>query len=210
MDPLSIAASIAGLLTITGAIVSKGYAHISQAKNEGDIAHLLNEVTSLAGILFSLKFQHAASGESEASPLQWFAQDSAEIWQDTLQTCEKTLTEIRDLVESLASSNSIRLMIKGVSITSRIEKLLPQIERFKSLFILCLQLQNKFVTLSLSRFRQIIVCSVDSRTITRLTVDVLDLLHRLADKQDLLSQKAEAREQGTCGNSITHAVDIGH
>lgn len=155
MDPLSIAASIAGLLTITGAIVSKGYAHISQAKrSEGNIAHLLNEVASFAGILFGLKSQYAAGRESELSPLQWFAQDSAETWQDTLQTCEKTLTEIKDLVESLASSHSVRLMIRGVSVISRIEKLLLQIERFKSLFILYLQLQNKFVPFPSRRFAE--------------------------------------------------------
>jgi hypothetical protein len=150
MDPLSIAASTTGLLTITGAIVSKGYAHISQAKkNEGDIAHLLNEVASFAGILFGLKSQYITGDGSDTSPLQWFGQESADTWQDTLQACEKTLTEIKDLVESLTSSNSVRLMIKGVSMTSRIERLFGQIERYKSLFILCLQLQNKFVPFSL-------------------------------------------------------------
>ena len=102
MDPLSIAASIAGLLTITGAIISTGYAHISQAKkNEGDVAHLLNEVASFAGILFGLKSQYFTGDDSDTLPLQWFGQDSADTWQDTLQACEKTLTEIKDLVESL-------------------------------------------------------------------------------------------------------------
>lgn len=153
MDPLSIAASIAGLLTITGAIVSKGYAHLSQAKkNEDDVARLLNEVATFAGILFGLKSQYATSEESEFPPLQWLAQDSAETWQDALKACEKTLTEIKDLVESLESSSSVRLMIKGLSMTSRIEKLLPQIERYKSLFILCLQLQNKSIPFPSLRF----------------------------------------------------------
>lgn len=148
MDPLSIAASIAGLLTITGAIVSKGYAHLSQAKKDkDDIALLLNEVASFAGILFGLKTQYSTSDESEVSPLQWFAPDSAETWQSTMEACERTLSEVKDLIESLVSSNPVRLIIKGVSITSRVEKLLSQIERFKGLFILCLQLQNKSVSI---------------------------------------------------------------
>ncbi|KAF2728334.1 hypothetical protein EJ04DRAFT_569592 [Polyplosphaeria fusca] len=183
MDPLSIAASIAGLLTITGAIISKGYAHISQAKkNESDLARLLNEIASFGGILFGLKSQLTVSGESEGSPLPWLAG----TWENTLQTCEKILTETKDLVESLVSSNSVRLIIKGVSMTSRIERLLPQVERFKSLFILCLQLQN----------------NVDSETSTQLTSKVIDLLHDLTNKQDSLAKKVEAREQAELRNNI--------
>jgi len=213
MDPLSIAASIAGLLTITSAIISKGYAHISQAKkNEGDIAHLLNEVASFAGILFGLKSLFFTADDSDISPLQWFGKDSADTWQDTLQTCEKTLTEIKDLMESLASSNSVRLMIKGASMASRIEKLFAQVERYKSLFILCLQIQNKFVPLSSRHLVCLCLtfCSVDVETTSQLTAEVLDLLHRLTDKQDLLSQKAEAREQGICDSFITRAFGDMH
>ena len=59
-------------------------------------------------------------------------------------------------------------------------------------------------------FYRLTIYSVDSRTSSRLTAEVLDILHRLTDKQDLLRQKAEAREQGMCNYSITHAVAVRH
>ncbi|KAF2682172.1 ankyrin [Lentithecium fluviatile CBS 122367] len=187
MDPLSIAASIAGLLTITGAIVSRGYAQISQAKKQDtDFAALLNEVASFSGILLGLQSQFNAIGESEDSPFPWFAQGSADTWQETLKTCEQTLTEIKEILESRASSKTVRLMVKGVAMTARIEKLVVQVERFKSLFILCLQLQN----------------NADTRTTTRLTLEVVDILHGIADKQEVMARKADAKEQAELRNKI--------
>lgn len=125
MDPLSIAASIAGLLTITGAILSTGYAHLSEAKNkDGDISSLLNEIASLSGILFGMKSQCDVSGQSKTPSPLWLAQDSAKAWGSTLQSCKKALTETKKLVNSLPTSNSTRLIIKEPSMTGRIDKLL--------------------------------------------------------------------------------------
>lgn len=146
MDPLSISASIAGLLALAGTIISQGYACVSRVKkNGGDMEVMLNEVAGFSGILVGLKDLYSAMDESPM-PLHWFAKDHETIWQDSMKDCEKTLKELKDIVGSLASANVINLMVKGGSMTDRIEKLASKIERFKSFFALCLQLQSKSVT----------------------------------------------------------------
>jgi hypothetical protein len=147
MDPLSIAASIAGLLALTGQIISTGYACISRVKkNRSDIEAMLNEVAGFSGILVGLKAQYSATDESESTPLHWLAKNHETTWQDSMKGCEKTLKEINGIVDSLTSANVIHLMVKGGSMIVRVEKLVAKIERFKSFFVLCLQLQKKLVT----------------------------------------------------------------
>ena len=52
MDLFSISAGIAGLLTLTGAIMSKRYAYVSRAKKKGRVIEaMLNQVAALSGIL---------------------------------------------------------------------------------------------------------------------------------------------------------------
>jgi hypothetical protein len=146
MDPLSIAASVAGLLALTGTIISKGYACVSRVKkNGGDIEVMLNEVVGFSGILVGLKDLYSAMDESRM-PLHWLVEDHETIWQDSMKDCEKTLKELNDVIGSLASANVIHLVVKGGSMAVRVEKLVSKIERFKSFFVLCLQLQSKSVT----------------------------------------------------------------
>jgi hypothetical protein len=115
-------------------------------KNRGDIEVMLNEVAGFSGILVGLKAQYSVTDESELTPLHWLAKNHEATWQDSMKGCEKTLKEINGIVDSLASANVIHLMAKGSSIAVRVEKLVAKIERFKSFFVLCLQLQNKLVT----------------------------------------------------------------
>lgn len=56
MDPLTISASVAGLITLTELIVSRGYEFLKGVKNAKDeITQLLVEVTALFGVLQSLR-----------------------------------------------------------------------------------------------------------------------------------------------------------
>ena len=136
MDPLSIAASIAGLLTLTGTIISKGYALSSRVKkNGGDIEALLNEIAIFSGILSGLK--------ACSLVMDWLPTDHEKIWQDSITECTRTLEELDGILSSLSSANALRLMVKGESMATRFEKLVSKIERFKSFFVLCLQLQSK-------------------------------------------------------------------
>jgi hypothetical protein len=55
MDPLSVAASVAGLITIAETVVNRGFKLGKIAKNaEREIARLIAEVTNLFGVLHSL------------------------------------------------------------------------------------------------------------------------------------------------------------
>jgi hypothetical protein len=146
MDPLSIAASIARLLTLTGTIISKGHACLYRVeKNRGDIGAMLNEVAGFSGIHVGLNDLYSATDELLTS-LHWLLKYHEIIWQDSMKDYEKTMKELNDIFNSLASTNVIPLMVRGGSMAVRVEKLLSKIERFKSFFGLCLQLQRKSVT----------------------------------------------------------------
>lgn len=146
MDPLSIAASVAGLLSLAGAVVSKGYACVNKAKKNGaEISGVLDEVAGFSGILVALKAQVTDADES-SDPLQWFAEDHALLWQNNVKDCEKTLKELSEIILSLTTAKVIKLMIKGDTINANLDKLVGKMERYKSFFILCLQLQAKFAS----------------------------------------------------------------
>lgn len=56
MDPLSVSASVAGLITLTELIVSRGYEFVKGVKNaKAEIGQLLAEITALFGVLQSLR-----------------------------------------------------------------------------------------------------------------------------------------------------------
>jgi len=66
MDPLSISASIAGLVQITDMIASKSYKYIKEARGASkEVKKLLEEITDLFGILDGLRLV-AARYEDEA------------------------------------------------------------------------------------------------------------------------------------------------
>jgi hypothetical protein len=146
MDPLSIAASIARLLSLTGTIISKGYACLYRVeKNGSNIGAMLNEVAGFSGILVGLNDLYSATDKLPTS-LHWLLKDHETIWQDSMKDYEKTMEELNGIVDSVAFANVIPLMVRGGSMAVRVEKLLSKIERFKSFFGLCLQLQRKSVT----------------------------------------------------------------
>ncbi|KAH8592059.1 hypothetical protein B0O99DRAFT_654160 [Bisporella sp. PMI_857] len=91
MDPLSISASIAGLITITDVIAGKSYKYIKEARGASKEAKkLLGEITDLFGILNSLRLV-AARYEDEA-------------FKSTMQTqhihsCHMLLEKIKDRLD---------------------------------------------------------------------------------------------------------------
>ena len=146
MDPLSISASVAGLLALSASIISTGYACISRVKNnEGNVQALLNEIASFSGILAGIKDQYPTDDASGPAPLHWLGKDHETVWQDSLNDCDKNLKEVKGIVDSLASGNVVRLVVKGASMANKVERLMSKIERFKSFFVLCLQLQSESV-----------------------------------------------------------------
>lgn len=143
MDPLSIAASIAGLLTITGTIISKGYAHIYEVKKqEGDFKALLNEVAAFAGVLVGVRgvIEEAGGGDAaEQQLLDSVAGGEDRRWEDIVAACETMLGEVREVVEERVGAGKVKMVVRGPSMAARVEKLMAGVERFKGLFCLWLQ-----------------------------------------------------------------------
>lgn len=86
-DPLSVAASIAGLITLTELIVSRGYEFVKRVKNAKlEVSQLLAEITALYGVLQSLGLVAARfQGDHYNTTLQL----------EYLQTCHKLVDTIR-------------------------------------------------------------------------------------------------------------------
>ena len=151
MDPLSIAASIAGLVALTASIITNGCSLLSRVKkNSTEIGALWKEVACLTGILHTVKAKLDEAKLDEVKPIPWLPKDQEAKWQEAkwqenMIECNKTLEDTEGLMESLASSNIVGLVVKGKSLSDRVERQVAKIERFKSLFTLCLQLLNKFV-----------------------------------------------------------------
>ena len=86
MDPLTISASVAGLVTLTELIVSRGYEFLKGVKNaKAEIKKLLVEITALFGVLQSLRLVALRfEGQHFSTTLQL----------EYLQSCQKLVDQI--------------------------------------------------------------------------------------------------------------------
>ncbi|TVY21838.1 Serine/threonine-protein phosphatase 6 regulatory ankyrin repeat subunit C [Lachnellula arida] len=100
MDPLSISASIAGLITITNAIVTSGFKYLSEFKHSDEtIKALFHEVNLLSGTLHSL--QHVATRlEHEQSNLS----HTTRIHH--INACDNTLRKVEAQLETVAAKRN--------------------------------------------------------------------------------------------------------
>jgi hypothetical protein len=137
MDPLSIAASIAGLLTLGASIVSTGYALCSKAKySRHDLRLLTNEVAGLAGILLGVR------AHTDSKPL---AHSVDAVMKEMLKDCKDCLVQTSALLDEISQANRLSTVIKGDGRDEQMQKLLRRIEHYKSFFILCFQLRQRSV-----------------------------------------------------------------
>jgi len=103
-DPLSISASIAGLMTIADIVIRNGYKYI-KAVRESDkaVASLINEVNSLSGTLHSLR--NIAEGlEGENVPFISTTQVHH------VESCYRTLRKINELLDKFELSKTKSLV----------------------------------------------------------------------------------------------------
>lgn len=140
MDPLSIAASVAGLLALTGTVVSKGYAVISKArKHAADMQVLVNETAMFSGILVAVETTFSALGSSTLATTSISPSGMSE----TVRACEKLVKEIDGLLAADSGNTSIQHLFKGEKIRKEAQELVTRLDKYKTFFILCLQLQSK-------------------------------------------------------------------
>ncbi|PMD27144.1 hypothetical protein NA56DRAFT_697312 [Hyaloscypha hepaticicola] len=91
MDPLSLSASIAGLISITDMIAGRSYKYIKEARGASkEVKKLLEEITDLFGILNSLRLV-AARYQDEAFDSTMQSQH--------IHTCHKLLEKIKDRLD---------------------------------------------------------------------------------------------------------------
>jgi hypothetical protein len=149
MDPLSIAASIAGLLSLTGAVISQGYVICSRLKRrKQDVKQLMNEVTSFSGLLYGLRehlnTQSVDKDDSGVHPSSEKSPQSLDIsWQDAIKDCEEILSQIRAFLDEISSENSLRLAVNREFITDRVKEFISRLDRYKTFFILGFQLNAR-------------------------------------------------------------------
>jgi uncharacterized protein YoxC len=127
-EVLGVAASVAGLLTITDVIVRKGFKFIVDVKDaEESVKKLVDEVNNLSGVLHSLN-----------NVVQRLEEDGSHFDPSTqihyIESCYKTLMKIQGHFDEampatpMSRANKMRWPLKK----SRTKELLVEIERHKA------------------------------------------------------------------------------
>ena len=142
MDPLSISASIAGLITLTEIVLSHGYEFAKGVKHAKDeIRALLVELTAFFGVLQTLRLT-AARFESERS------QFSLHVLH--LESCHDLVTKIRDdLKKALPEDSDGYWRAAGKSLrwprsSSEIKALIQDVERHKATLSIALEVDGLY------------------------------------------------------------------
>ena len=156
MDPLSISASVAGLVGLISAIISQGYSLVYASKGQSkEIEALLREVSGFGGVLLGLQ---AHIEESIGSPalillLSSLLRDEEPRGSETparhrkspLSECKSLLTQVEELLTKLKKTNPISRALKWEALSRDLAGLSSKIEHYKATFILCFSLENRFV-----------------------------------------------------------------
>ncbi|KAF5980588.1 ankyrin protein [Fusarium coicis] len=134
MDPLSLAASIAGLVSLAGAVISAGYKLNSKLNEDtSDTKTLVTETANFSGILLGVK-AHLESFKG--------LDVDFEAVHNTIEDSKLTIKLIDELLAKLSKSNRIEMLIKAGGREEQAVKLLRRIEQYKMFFVLCFQLEQ--------------------------------------------------------------------
>jgi Fungal N-terminal domain of STAND proteins len=143
MDPLSVSASIAGLIAITNSIVTNGFKFLSEFKQADEtIKGLFYEVNLLFGTLHSLE-NVAKRLESEQSSTQ----HTARIHH--INACDNTLRKIEAQLEKVAAKRNkatdrARQRVLWPMSQSETKNLLAEVERHKTSLSLALSVDEMY------------------------------------------------------------------
>lgn len=151
MDPLSISASIAGLLTITGAIVKTGFKLLNDINDADEtIKNLFYEVNSLYGILTSL------SNVAEFLEADETATTHYQGRTHLIDACFNTLRKIEISLDNVSAKRNKRVdhmkqRLKWPLKVSETKNLLAEVERHKSAISLATTVDKMYVSYPGSR-----------------------------------------------------------
>ncbi|KAF4986552.1 hypothetical protein FGRMN_10780 [Fusarium graminum] len=179
MDPLSLAASIAGLVSLAGAVISAGYKLSSKINADtNDTKTLVNETATFSGILLGvekhLRSIHPAVVDLTAA--EKVARDS-----------KVTLKEIEELVKKLSTATRLQMLIKAGGREELAVRLLRRIEQYKLFFILCFQLDHSAKSAALQNEMAKIMVHLESLEETQKEVE--KAVGKLVDTKELEIQE---------------------
>lgn len=140
MDPLSISASIAGLMTLTSTVIS----HLSDVRNgPKELQRIRSEVFSMLGILMMLQDQMNESGQADpfSSSLR-----SLFVPNGPFQQLRKALENLSSKLAPVAGLKKVGEAMKWPIEKKEILEIMNIIERQKAVFILARQ--NDHIALS--------------------------------------------------------------
>lgn len=147
MEPLSCTASVIAIIQLTGSIVTICGGYIKEVKDaREDVTSLQQGITSLLEIVKKLKDLVQSQDGRELSTSQILINDTA--------SCMSVLTLLRDKIDPENTRKSTKAMrkfglraLKWPLKRAELERTLQDLERYKSSFILALQVDQTFVLL---------------------------------------------------------------
>ncbi|KAJ5210638.1 hypothetical protein N7491_010445 [Penicillium cf. griseofulvum] len=142
MDPLSVAASLAGLITISTQIVS--IIHTIKSKNNKDLESLSREVHAVRGILSQIQQIIQFQSTKAAKNSEWLDALSA-----TLDDYGDTYLQLQNTLQGLVSSSRLDALKKKVKWTLKekdIQDSLRKVESYKLSLDLLLSVQTSTAT----------------------------------------------------------------
>jgi len=162
-DPLSIAASIAGILSLAGAVIHKTYRYGSDVRGAPeDIASFLRELTVTTGLLAALKTLAESNSQAASQNLPRNGSLAAISGRNgALEACKRTLESISKAMddhESQPPPNKRQIIdrltgrLKWPFQKERTKELVEQLGRQKGAFTLALLIDNSCVSLRPGRF----------------------------------------------------------
>jgi hypothetical protein len=140
MDPLSVAASLAGLITISTQIIS--IIHTIKSKNNKELDSIFREVQAVRGILCQIQQIVQFQSTKETKNSEWL-----DALNSTLDDCGDTYLQLQKSLQGLVSTSKLAALKKKVKWTLKekdIHDLLRKVESYKLSLDLLLSVQTRY------------------------------------------------------------------
>jgi len=141
MDPLSLAASIAGLASLVGTLVSRTYTYGSSVIGHSECKRdFLSELQNLRTILQQLEGFVAQSNASTAE----YPQVSARL-SSTIKECEERIGELLQKLQDKHDRSGVKGTVRSLKwpfIEKDLTKTVAMLDRFRGNFQLALSVDN--------------------------------------------------------------------
>ena len=153
-DPLSITVGVIGLLEFAGATLTKGYRILrSLQESSKDVKRLLAELSQMTGVLVAIEAQDKEAKkvpDTELPETKAFPQ----ILNSSIIDCRKVMKRISEMLEKLEKSRRTMFAVKWQFLEPDVKKVTGEIEHYKTVFILCLGIDVRYVNLTLFSYAE--------------------------------------------------------